>query len=401
MDWSKFSFDYRYDSSSSDVPLLINIEAYKEAALNLVLPPDWRAQLDKLNRVRAIYGTTALEGNPLTEGEVSRQLELLDENPKKDEKKLAVEQLQIRNAGRAQAWVMERFFPGADPVQLSDILAMHEMITQGSDTDHNEPGKLRTFSVQVGSPDLGGIHYGAPHDELPDMMKEFTDCLKSRKMEEGLHPVVKALLAHFFLVTMHPFGDGNGRVSRLLEAGILFQNGYNIHGFYGLSNYFYKHEREYKMLLQECRRTQPFDVAPFIRFGLTGFSLELKGINNFVKTKLNRIVYRTMLVRAFNRRKSERRRLLNQREYNLLDFLLGTTEPTDPFSENPSRKVTYSELQESNYIKASYGRVTRRTFYRELMRLSSLGFIKFSKDERDKDGKEWIVELDFDAIGKY
>ena len=78
MRWEQFQFDYRVqlESLHSD---LVQIEAYKEAALNLVLPPPWREQLDRLNRIRAVHGTTALEGNPLTEAEVGRQMEMLDE----------------------------------------------------------------------------------------------------------------------------------------------------------------------------------------------------------------------------------------------------------------------------------------------------------------------------------
>ena len=74
-------------------------------------------------------------------------------------------------------------------------------------------------------------------------------------------------------------------------------------------------------------------------FGVDGFAAELKGINNFIKTKLNRVVYRTTLVRAFNLRAGKRRRVINQREYNLLDFLLRETEPIDPFAEEPSLKI--------------------------------------------------------------
>src|SRR6202030_1630978 len=148
-----------------------------------------------------------------------------------------------------------------------------------------------------------------PHDQLKPMMEEFVRFMNSRRHRDQ-HPVGKALLAHFFLVTIHPFGDGNGRVSRLLEAGILFQSDYNVHGFYGLSNYFYKNEGRYKMVLQQCRARQPVNVTPFIAFGVEGFSSELKGINNFIKAKLNRVVYRQMMHRTFNRRISPRRKLL-------------------------------------------------------------------------------------------
>ena len=136
-------------------------------------------------------------------------------------------------------------------------------------------------------------------------------------------------------MTIHPFGDGNGRVSRLLESGILFQGGYNVHGFYGLSNFFYRNGDQYKTLLQQIRRyPNSFDATPFIRFGVDGFASELEGINNFIKAKINRVMYRQMLVSNYNTKVSERRRMLNQREYQLLLHLLDETEPVDPFAPN-------------------------------------------------------------------
>ena len=229
-------------------------------------------------------------------------------------------------------------------------------------------------------------------------MQELVEFVNSKKIANE-HPVVRALLAHFFLVTIHPFGDGNGRVSRLLEAGILFQGDYNVHGFYGLSNYFYRNEQDYKVLLQECRQSRPFNVDPFITFGVKGFVSELAGINNFIKAKINRVVYRQMLVANYNTRVGVRRRLLNLREYRLLRYLLNESEPLDPFSENPSRKMELSDLQESAYVSAAYRDVTRRTFVRELTRLADLGFIKFTKNGTSP--RAVIVELDFEAIAKY
>ena len=396
MDWKKFTFDYHLDATGlfSD---LIAIEAYKEAAINLVLPPDWRFQLDRLNRVRAVYGTTVLEGNSLSEAEVSQQMDIAESPEEAAKRKATKEQQQIRNAGRGQNWVKSRFSPDHAPLSIPDVLQMHRLITAGSDEDHNTPGAFRTFAVSVGSPDFGGVHNCAPHERVSQLMDEYVTFVNSRKMADS-HPVVRALLAHFFLLTIHPFGDGNGRVSRLVEAGILFHGGYNVLGFYGLSNYFYRHEAEYKTLLQECRKIQPFDVTPFIKFGLKGFAQELKGINNFIKAKLNRIVYRNTLFRAYNQKASERRRAINQREYSLLEYLLVSTEPVDPFSENPSRQIRFSELRGSPYVTASYKNVTARTFSRELTRLADLHFIKLTKS----DGQEEpIVELDFGAIGRY
>jgi len=396
MDWKKFELGYRLDIGCL-FDQLVEIEAYKEAALNLLLPPEWKTQLDRLNRIRVVHGTTALEGNPLSTAEVGNQLAAIDKPVEDIKTRITKEQRQIRNAGIAQNWIRKRFAPGSAPLDLNDIFRMHEMITIQSDQDHNIPGRFRTFEVHVGSPELGGVHYGAPAKKLNGLMDQFIVFVNSKKIA-AQHPVVRALLAHFFLVTIHPFGDGNGRVSRLVEAGILFQGGYNVHGFYGLSNYFYLNKDRYMTLLEESRRGTPFEVTAFIRFGVEGFAFELKGINNFIKTKLNRVVYQNMLIGAFNQRVGERRRLLNQREYNLLHFLITESEPSDPFSDSPSRKITLTELGKSKFIKAAYANFTPRTFARELERLKELGFITLN---RDQEAGGMVLELDFEAISKY
>ena len=139
----------------------------------------------------------------------------------------------------AQEWVRQRFTPESRQLRYSDIMHMHATLTRGSDEFNNVPGQLRNHSVVVGTEALGGVHRGAPPDALFQLVEVFVKFMNSQKVATE-HPVVRALLAHFFLITLHPFGDGNGRVSRLVEAGILFQAGYNVLGFYGLSNYFYR-----------------------------------------------------------------------------------------------------------------------------------------------------------------
>ena len=391
--WETFSFDYILNQQDlfSD---LIAIEGHKQAALNLVLPPEWRAQLDRLNRVRAVHGTTAIEGNPFTEAEVD--LQIFGQPQGQESRRLSREQLQIRNAERAQEWVSHRFAPGSSPVTVEDLTTMHRLVTEESDEGQNVPGRLRNYVVTVGSPEMGGVHYGAPHETLGEFMEEFINFLHSRRFQQN-HPVIKALLAHFFLVTIHPFGDGNGRVSRLLEAGILFQSEYNIHGFYGLSNYFYRNESEYKRLLQECRQGTPFDLTPFIQFGVRGFTEELTGINNFVKNKLNRLVYRQMIEQCRRTYLSPRRRVLNEREFNLLTYLLAETEPTDPFSESGTQSVKLLDLLASHYYRGAYSGVSQRAFTRELSRLAEKGFIRLAYDRNASE----TIELDFNAIAKY
>jgi Fic family protein len=392
MEWGAFSFEWRQPGRNFQA-MLLEIEALKLASEHTLLPRQVRTELDKLHRVRAVHGTTAIEGNALSTAAVAEQLELLSAPEPPFRARPTREQRQVRNAGLAQDWVRLRFTSDQPPLRLEDILHLHELVTTDSDERDNTPGRWREFQVTVGSPELGGVHRGAPPERLTALMREFVDFLHARRTQAE-HPAVRALLAHFFLVTIHPFGDGNGRVSRLVEAAILHEGGYNIHGFYGLSNYFYRHESEYKRLLQDSRAEQPFDVGAFIEFGLRGFVAELKGINLFIQNKLNRLTYRNLVHRAGGLRVGKTRRLLNRREQALLEYLLDLSEPQDPFTA--TRVLPLAELLRDAFIREKYHEVSRRTLLRELGRLEEVGFLHYE----DAAGAA-TVELNFHVITRY
>lgn len=263
MDWLQFEFDYRVDLKRL-TPHILAIEAQKQAALTRVLPPQWR--------------------------ESSLQQDSTE--PSRDEKL----QAQIRNAAKARMWVNERFAAGSPPLTLADLLIMHKMVADGA-TGEYVPGALRSLPVEVGRREVGGLHIGAPVNRLPRLMGEYVSFITGDRLL-SLHPVIQALIAHFFLVTIHPFGDGNGRVSRLLTAAILLQRGYNVHGgFYALSDYFYLNDIKYHSMLHRCwQLPPPFDLTPFVAFGMEGFVMELRSIGSFMKMKLNRIVDRETLL---------------------------------------------------------------------------------------------------------
>lgn len=262
MDWLQFEFDYRLDLQRL-TPHILAVEAHKAAALTRVLPPQWR---------EACSEPSAAE---VADAEL---------------------QTRLKNAANARAWVRERFAAGTPPLTLSDLLTMHKMVADGA-TGEYAPGTLRSLPVQVGRREVGGLHMGAPANRLPRLMGEYVGFITSDRLL-ALHPVIQALIAHFFLVTIHPFSDCNGRVSRLLTAGILLQRGYNVHGgFYALSDYFYLNDIKYHSMLHRCWQSPlPFDLTPFVAFGMEGFVMELRSIGSFMKMKLNRIVDRETLL---------------------------------------------------------------------------------------------------------
>ncbi|HEU4416879.1 MAG TPA: Fic family protein [Candidatus Angelobacter sp.] len=277
MEWLKFEFDYRLDLQRL-TPHVLAVEGQKHAALTRVLPPQWRKPAAELAQTE-------------------------EEN--------AEEQSRITNAANAQAWVNERFAPGKGQLCLTDLMTMHRMVADGATGDY-VPGALRSLAVQVGRREVGGLHMGAPANWLPRLMGQYIQFITGERLL-GLHPVIHALIAHFFLVTIHPFGDGNGRVSRLLTAGILLQRGYNVHGgFYALSDYFYLNDVKYHSILHSCWKSPPFDLTPFVAFGMEGFVMELRSISSFMKMKLSRVVDRDILLQfhfGSSRRTTRRARL--------------------------------------------------------------------------------------------
>ncbi|HXN98061.1 MAG TPA: Fic family protein [Candidatus Acidoferrales bacterium] len=271
------------------LPHIAALESYREAASNRVRPPQWR------------------EESPPGDAESSPDLPA-EQGPSQKQIDIRKEQLRTRNTDRARAWVKQRFVPGSAPLSLADILSMHSIVAHDSGVRYNTPGTLRHsgFIVSVGRPVVGGIHVGAPESRLPQLMDQYIQFVNGKTLV-GLPAVIHALLAHFFFTTIHPLEDGNGRVSRLVAAGILFQRGYNGHGFYALSNYFYDNDIKYHRLLHYCwQQPLPFDLTPFVAFGIEGMVVELQGINSFIKMKLNRSVDKETLASARKRRSARR-----------------------------------------------------------------------------------------------
>ena len=395
MDWDRFSFEFKLNKNFSE--LLISIDAYRQAVERIYIPNAWKTELNRLNRIRSIHGTSAIEGNLMSEDQVRDFLER--ESREIDNKAtLSPDQLQIQNAERAQEWIRERISSHSDlSLRLENLLHLHKLITDGEHNAENTPGRLRTKRVVVGSKELGGVHVGAPQDRLGDLLSEFLEWLYSRETRERWHPVIRALLAHFFLVTIHPFGDGNGRLSRLVEAYLLLVGGYNIHGFYGLSNFFYQNADDYKKLLQHSRRLRPFDLTEFIEFGLSGFEQELKGINSFIQERQNRMMFIDTLNRTRSVRKSARRYVLSSREYDFLSRLVEKTNPVDPFTLSTEKRVSLSEIQSDSTFQRLYDKVSSRTFLREIQQLHEKEFVKLTTNYDN----ELCVSIDLKAIERY
>ena len=178
------------------------------------LPPGVVRALDAWFRVELTYTSNALEGNTLSRRETAVVLE----------KGLTVggkslkEHLEATNHARALDFVHGLLAEnGRRAVSERDVLRLHELVLDGID-DANA-GRYRDVAVRI-----AGSTVVLPNPrKVPDLMADFAGWLRSRS---DLHPVAFAGEAHYRLVTIHPFVDGNGRTARLLMNLLLMIRGY-------------------------------------------------------------------------------------------------------------------------------------------------------------------------------
>lgn len=169
--------------------------------------------LDEWFKVELTYTSNAIEGNTLSR----RETALVVEKGLTVGGKTLTEHLEATNHAHALDFVKEQIEREPSEISEREILTIHATILRGID-DANS-GQYRAVPVRI-----SGSEVILPNPfKVPDLMEEFSTWLKS---ESGLHPVELAAEAHYRLVTIHPFVDGNGRTARLLMNMILMMQGY-------------------------------------------------------------------------------------------------------------------------------------------------------------------------------
>ena len=236
----------KFTASGRVLRLVMDIAAALER-YKIVMEGPEGVRLRKLNRIRTVRGTTAIEGNTLTEAQVTAILA---------GKRVAGSKREIdevKGAFAAYAAV-----EGLDPLSPKDLLKAHALMTMGL---VDRPGKWRNCNVGVFNAQGKAMHHAPPWDQVPLLMKDLFDWLKRSKEV----PLVKSCIFHFVFETIHPFSDGNGRLGRLWQTAIL---GRWDPLFYAapVENMVYSHQRQYYRALH--RSQVAGDAAPFVEFML-------------------------------------------------------------------------------------------------------------------------------------
>ena len=353
-------FDMRVRTDDPDVIRLVaRATALASVIRGIPIPPRVQNHIDRLNIVRAVRGTTGIEGTELTEEEVQEVMEasptetVLSGGREREER-------EVRNAARLMdevAGYLERR-PNA-PLTEDVVRWLHRMVTEGIDYPGNVPGRYRARAVTVGN-------YQCPdHSMVPGLMQEFMRWFNTG-LPRSWDPVVRAVVAHFYVVSIHPFADGNGRTSRAVESFLLYQSGVNARGFYSLANYYYRNRPEYIEQLNRARLRSDPDLTPFVRFALEGLVEELEAVHQEVIAEVRVIAFRDYAREAL----SSDGKLGRPSGDRMLDFLVGLG----------SESVLVKSLREDRHPLASlYRGVTTKTLARDIHYLEEAELVVVSE----------------------
>ena len=203
-------------------------------------------RLRRANRIRSIHGSVAIEGNMLSEEQVSAIL---------DGKRVIApprEILEVQNALEAYDQLNEW-----SPFSGSDLLSAHAVMMTGL---LEVSGKYRLKSVGVAGPE-GIIHIAPPADRVPFLMSDLLHWLETTE----LHPLVASAVFHYEFEFIHPFADGNGRMGRLWQTLILSRWN-RAFGDIAVESMIHAHQQEYYDAINES--SAAVNCGPFIEFML-------------------------------------------------------------------------------------------------------------------------------------
>ena len=166
-------------------------------------------------------------------------------------------------------------------------------------------------AMQVVSGPIGReqVHFEAPDSSrLPQEMTRFVTWFNEAPETD---PVIKAALAHFWFVTIHPFEDGNGRIARALADLLLARSEGTSQRFYSMSSQIQKERKEYYLILETSQKG-PLDITAWIEWFLNCLKRAIEAAEETLQAVLQKARFW----------ETNRRGTLNERQKKVLNLLL-------------------------------------------------------------------------------
>ena len=242
-----------FSISAKSIKLIADISAQIERYVIRMEQEDGLL-LRKINRIKTIHGSLAIEGNTIPESLITDIIE---------GRHVAAPPREIQEVKNAIKTYDA--FTSLDPYNVKDLLKAHSLMMNAL---IDRPGHFRSGGVGVFA---GGktVHVAPPADRVPDLMKELFGWLK----RSDDHLLIKSCVFHYEFEFIHPFIDGNGRLGRLWQSLILSKLN-PIFEYLPVENMVFQNQQKYYDVISQSTRSA--DCGIFIEFMLNEILSTLK-----------------------------------------------------------------------------------------------------------------------------
>ena len=219
-------------------------------------------QLKNIATVRSVGASTRIEGSKMSNEEVKALLDNLE-----------ITKIEERDAQEVVGYfeVLELITENYNEIEIteSNIKNLHNLLLKHSDKDqwHKGDYKQHSNAVEATLPDgTKQIIFQTTNAgyETEDAMRNLLEWYNS---DTEIHPLVKTAIFSYEFVSIHPFQDGNGRLSRLLATLLLLKTGYKWIQYVSFEHEIESRKSEYYLKLRQCQAQRPNeDISEWIHF---------------------------------------------------------------------------------------------------------------------------------------
>ena len=265
--------------------LIAEIDEFKGAWKALgTLAPERLSALRRVATIESIGSSTRIEGSRLSDSEVEKLLS-----------NLAIRSFSSRDeqeiAGYAET--MEQIFQSWEYIPLTEnhVHQLHRDLLRHSDKDEHHRGNYKTFPNNVAAFDEQGRQIGiifetATPFDTPRLMRELFEWTDITLEAKSLHPLLVVGIFTVSFLAIHPFQDGNGRLSRILTMLLLLRCGYAYTPYSSLESVIENSKEGYYLALRQTQTTIRTDAPnwhPWLLFFLRALHQQMKRLEKKVE----------------------------------------------------------------------------------------------------------------------
>jgi len=257
------------------------------------------------------------------------------------------------------------------PLSKELVFDIHQLVTEKTLDDSSAAGRFRTVNEKVHVIDMYNevFHDPPPANQLEERMTAMCDFANGKIPESFIHPVIRAIILHFWLAYDHPFVDGNVRTARALFYWLMLRHRYWLFEFISISQIIRKAPVKYARAFLYTE-TDDNDLTYFILYHLDVIRRAIKELHEYIKRKTEKLQMIENQLRGII--------VLNHRQRALISHAL----------RHPHQRYTFKSHQISHNVVYQ----TART---DLLDLEKRGLL-----ESQKIGKTWYFTPVSDLEGK-